>query len=353
LPTRALVTGRYGWRARAVDQQPGPWMPTAHFEVAFDAPPVPPHGLSATPGDGKVVLTWTASSETDVRAYRVYRGEATGGPYERVAEVAATTHEDNGLANGVTVFYVVTAVDARFESPYSVEAAATPRPTRLEAQVAFLPPRIAGECLYARDHRVAAPPGTCPLWVESTIELPPGHDPRSVEAATVRLAGSIRADPAFLTIADLDGDGIAEARVRFAFAEVSTVLAVGRNDLLVAGSADVAFQGRGTIDVAALSGGLFMTPRTLQRRSQGQAVLGRITLRTPVRAQDLDVSTVRLGGVVPVARTVVVKGQELTVQFDRAAVIAILPAGERVTVRVTGRVGGLPFEVVDVIRVTE
>jgi hypothetical protein len=96
-----------------------------------------------------------------------------------------------------------------------------------------------------------------------------------------------------------------------------------------------------------------MTPRALQRRSQGQAVLGRITLRTPVRAQDVDLSTVRLGGVVPVARTVVVKGQELTVQFDRAAVIAILRAGERVTVRVTGRVGGLPFEVVDVIRVTE
>jgi len=47
---------------------------------------------------------------------------------------------------------------------------------------------------------------------------------------------------------------------------VSALLAMGPNALLVTGSAHVPFQGRGTIDVAPLGGGLFMTPRTLQRR---------------------------------------------------------------------------------------
>jgi subtilase family serine protease/Tol biopolymer transport system component/fibronectin type 3 domain-containing protein len=351
-PTRPLVDGVFSWRARAVDQQPGPWMPSAHFRVALDAPPSPPAALSATPGDAKVALAWTASSEADVHAYRVYRGHAPGGPYERVAEVATTTYEDGGLTNGVTVFYVVTAVDARFESPYSVEVAATPRPARMEAEVTFVPARIAGECLYARDRGIAPPPGTCPLWIESAIELPAGNDPATVDASTVRLAGSIAADPSYRTVADVDGDGVAEANVRFAFADASRVLAVGRDVLLVTGRAGgVEFYGSGTIDVAAVGGGLWMTPRTLQRRSQGQAVLARITLALPVRAADIDLSTLRLNGVVPVMRTIVVKDHELTAQFDRAAVIAILEPAEHVAVRVTGRIAGLPFEVADVIRV--
>jgi cellulose 1,4-beta-cellobiosidase len=70
-----------------------------------------------------VTLTWTASSGAS--GYRVKRATASGGPYNVVATTSSTSYTD-AVANGTTVFYVVSAVNTAGESANSAEAGATP-----------------------------------------------------------------------------------------------------------------------------------------------------------------------------------------------------------------------------------
>jgi len=101
------------------------------------APPQPPTGLSATPGNGQVSLSWTASS--GATSYNVKRSTVSGGPYTTAGSPTGTSFTNTGLTNGSTYFYVVTAVNASGESVNSTEVSATPQavvpapPTRLVA----------------------------------------------------------------------------------------------------------------------------------------------------------------------------------------------------------------------------
>jgi hypothetical protein len=345
--TQDLANGAYSWRARAVDpNQPGPWMSSAHFDVAVDQPPAPPTGLVALPGDSQVSLAWNASPEPDVTGYRVYRAMTSGGPYEFVAATTAPAFTDTGLANGVTVYYVVTAIALTLESAASAEVAATPFGGFLAAEVRYAPRTIAGECLPA-----CACGNGCPTWFYANVELPPGHDPAAIEVATVRLGGSVSPDRSFHTIVDDDQDGIPEMRLRFEFARVRPLLALGSTTLALTGrTAGVEFRGSDRIEVAPLQVSLRVTPRTLNRRSQGEDVQARLSFHGCAMGADVDVASLRLNGVVPVKRVVTIQGNELKVKFDRAAVAAILPVGNHVEVRVTGTVAGLAFAAVDQIR---
>jgi hypothetical protein len=90
------------------------------------APPAPT-GLSATPGNNRVDLSWNAAS--GATSYNVKRATVSGGPYGTIATgVTATSFADTTAANGTTYFYVVSAVNAAGESPNSIEASATPAP---------------------------------------------------------------------------------------------------------------------------------------------------------------------------------------------------------------------------------
>jgi hypothetical protein len=155
-------------------------------------------------------------------------------------------------------------------------------------------------------------------------------------------------------VADIDADGVAELRVRFAFDAVAPYLSVGAHAATIVGRAGgVEVRGTGRIDVAALAPDLRVTPRTLQRRSCGQEVLARVTFAPGLDARDVDVGSVRLNGVVKVQRVVHASRRELELKFDRAQVIGVLPLGSSVEVRVTGTLRGLPFVGVDHIRVIE
>jgi hypothetical protein len=147
VPSLDLPEGDYSWRARATDVQPGPWMASAHFSVAFDHPPAAPTGLVATPGDARVTLAWNPSPEPDVIGYRVYRSLVSGGPYAAIADTTSPAHVDLTVTNGVTYFYAVTARDAVFESVSSAEVAATPHASALTAELRFVPSSVDGNCL--------------------------------------------------------------------------------------------------------------------------------------------------------------------------------------------------------------
>jgi hypothetical protein len=86
--------------------------------------PPAPTGLSATPGDKQVSLTWNASS--GATGYHVKRSNASGGPYTQVASTTVAGDIDASLTDGTTYYYVVSALNSAGESANSAEVAATP-----------------------------------------------------------------------------------------------------------------------------------------------------------------------------------------------------------------------------------
>ena len=83
-----------------------------------------PTGLSATAGNAKVVLNWTASDGAS--SYNVKRATLSGGPYTNIFSVISTNYEDTEVSNGTTYYYVVSAVNDGGESSNSTEVSATP-----------------------------------------------------------------------------------------------------------------------------------------------------------------------------------------------------------------------------------
>ncbi|WP_233261800.1 endo-1,4-beta-xylanase [Vitiosangium sp. GDMCC 1.1324] len=89
--------------------------------------PNPPTGLTATAGNGRVDLGWSASS--NATSYNVKRATADGGPYTTLAAVSGTSYSDTSVTNGTTYHYVVSAVNSAGESANSAQLSATPRGT--------------------------------------------------------------------------------------------------------------------------------------------------------------------------------------------------------------------------------
>jgi PKD repeat protein len=114
---------------------------TASSKVSISAtpiagtPPGPPTGLTATPGNGQVALSWTPPANNGgvaISGYKVYRGTTSGGETPVTtggcSAVGGTTTSctDTGLTNGQQYFYEVSAVNAIGEGNKSSEASATP-----------------------------------------------------------------------------------------------------------------------------------------------------------------------------------------------------------------------------------
>ena len=73
--------------------------------------PAPPAALSGRIEDGRVLLAWAAGAESDLSAYRVYRGGSADSPLSAaslVIETQATSFDEPEMAEG---YYRVTAVD--------------------------------------------------------------------------------------------------------------------------------------------------------------------------------------------------------------------------------------------------
>lgn len=94
--------------------------------------PTEPLNLVAFPGDGEVFLAWDPpwfDGNSPVLGYRIYRGTIPGGEVFLVDVGNVTVHNDPGLINGQTCYYMVSAVNAVGEGPLSNEANVTPSST--------------------------------------------------------------------------------------------------------------------------------------------------------------------------------------------------------------------------------
>jgi subtilisin family serine protease len=99
--------------------------------------PAPPTGLTATPGNARVTLTWNASD--GATSYSVLRSTRSGSGFTTIASGLTRRHfVDTGLTNGKTYFYVVRAGNSAGTSGNSAEVSAKPvappaAPTGLKA----------------------------------------------------------------------------------------------------------------------------------------------------------------------------------------------------------------------------
>ena len=125
-----LVNGtRYHFRVTAVNRVgDGP----ASNEVSAVPLTVPgaPTGLTATPGNSQVTLSWAApaSGGTAISGYNVFEGTRPGGENRTPVNgslVTATSYTVTGLTNGTTYYFTVIAVNAAGQGPLSAEAPAT------------------------------------------------------------------------------------------------------------------------------------------------------------------------------------------------------------------------------------
>jgi len=93
------------------------------FETGVTLPTLlPPTGLAATTNFNLVHLTWSASS--GAASYNIKRATSTGAE-TTIASSAVTSYSDTTVANGITYFYVVSAVNSGGESTNSSEISAT------------------------------------------------------------------------------------------------------------------------------------------------------------------------------------------------------------------------------------
>jgi|GEM_PF-5159189 len=99
---------------------------TPNVPVQVTAPVVPtvPVLSLVTAVNNQASLSWSAIS--GVAGYNVKRSTTNGSGYSTVASVTSTSYVDQGLANGTTYYYVVTAVSGTNESASSNQVSATP-----------------------------------------------------------------------------------------------------------------------------------------------------------------------------------------------------------------------------------
>ena len=98
------------------------------YDLSAPGPPQSP-AASAGPGLGEVSLGWQPppanSYSSALTGYKVYRGTASGGETFLTQLGVVTTYADQGLADGTTYYYKVSAVNAIGEGNESSEVSAT------------------------------------------------------------------------------------------------------------------------------------------------------------------------------------------------------------------------------------
>jgi glycosidase len=131
---RYSTTGGLAWLYADLDGTGTGYDPAQAGDLTVN--PSPDTTPPAAPADLHLVeaaptfvrLAWNPVPDADLYRYEVYRSDATGGPYDKIADVLApaTGYTDWDVATGSTYYYVVRATDTSFNrSAPSNEAEAT------------------------------------------------------------------------------------------------------------------------------------------------------------------------------------------------------------------------------------
>ncbi|MEI8340806.1 MAG: glycosyl hydrolase [Verrucomicrobiota bacterium] len=84
------------------------------------SPPSIPTGLTAALGNAQVTLDWTDSTGSPA-SYNVRRSLSSGGPYTIITSASTSSWTDTNVTNGLTYYYVVSAVNGGGETVNSSE----------------------------------------------------------------------------------------------------------------------------------------------------------------------------------------------------------------------------------------
>ncbi|HEY5233239.1 MAG TPA: hypothetical protein VIK35_06890 [Verrucomicrobiae bacterium] len=87
--------------------------------------PSAPGSLTATAGDAQAALNWATVSGAN--SYNLKSATNNGGSYTLLANVTTTNYTNTALLNGMTYYYVVSALNIAGESTNSVPSSATPQ----------------------------------------------------------------------------------------------------------------------------------------------------------------------------------------------------------------------------------
>jgi len=98
------------------------------FRLSATTKPAVPTGLTASPGNGRITLSWTPSA--GATSYNIYRGTTSYGQSATpiAAGVTGPSYVNTGLTNGVTYYYRIAAFSTLGNSAEGNQAAATPLP---------------------------------------------------------------------------------------------------------------------------------------------------------------------------------------------------------------------------------
>ena len=183
-----IVTGlangtTYYFRVTAVSKV-GQGPPSNEVPAVPLTVPGAPTRLTATPGNSKATLAWTApvSGGAPIKGYIIYQGTSPDGESGTPVNgslVTGTSATVTGLTNGTTYFFKVVAINAAGLSPLSAEASATlhvivPPPSTAPASTAPASTAPASTAPASTAPASTAPASTAPASTAPPITAPTG-----------------------------------------------------------------------------------------------------------------------------------------------------------------------------------
>ncbi len=162
-----LTYGEYNLRAVATDEggntDPSPEMITVIYTDI--TPPEPPTDLRAQTDGRDVTLSWTASTETDLQGYNIYRIEGDEKVRLNSTPLKDTVFYDRGLVDG-RYTYVVTAIDIHDNE----SKPSSPAEARVYAPVINQPYTPTGDKVIQINGEKSKPDATVEVFVDAVSQ---------------------------------------------------------------------------------------------------------------------------------------------------------------------------------------